>query len=467
MVGLGPGNQADMTAAAIQAIGDADAIVGYKPYMRYVEPHMKPGATMTDTGMHAEVERAMQAVEMAEAGKNVVVVSSGDACIYGMAPLVYELVDRRGSDVEVITVPGISAFQKASSILGAPMGHDFCVISLSDLMTPWKLIEKRIRAAASADFVTAVYNPRSRGRYWQLQRLKEIFLEEGRDPSTPVGTVRQAGREGQTSAVTTLVHFNPDDVDMLTIVIIGNSMTRIDRTGRMTTPRGYFRDEHADSSSKPGQEIMNESFRTIRRELEAAGKHIDDIERLWPLLHAIHTTADFDMEPLLKVDSGALASIYGALESGKVDTIVTDVSMAAAGIRKGALNRLGLKTVCYINDPRASEMATEHGITRSQAAMRLAAAEHPDALYAIGNAPTALIELCDLVRHGKAHPCGIVAAPVGFVHVEESKHMVKTLRDIPKLIIDGRKGGSNLAATLVNSILCYPDAQTLNPGRDV
>lgn len=468
VVGLGPGNQADMTAAAVEAISRADAIVGYKPYMRFVEPFRKSSSMIIDTGMRAEVERAAKAVELAASGLDVVVVSSGDACIYGMAPLIYELADRSGSsDIEITTVPGISAFQKASSLLGAPMGHDFCVISLSDLLTSWSLIERRIRAAAAADFVTAVYNPRSHGRYWQLDRLREIFLQEGRSPSTPVGYVRQAGRPDQQIKVTTLGRLDTDDIDMLTIVIIGNSLTRFGLGERMITPRGYFRDDSADDGRNPGQAIMNESFATIRRELQAAGHDVIDTDALWPLLHAIHTTADFDMTRLLRVDSGAVRTIYESLLSAPDKTIVTDVSMAAAGIRKGALERLGLSVVCYINDPRATAMARDKGITRSQAAMRLAAEEHPSALYAIGNAPTALIELCDLVRHGKARPCGIVAAPVGFVHVEESKHMAKTLRDIPKLIVDGRKGGSNLAATLVNSILCYPDSATINPGRDV
>ena len=159
--------------------------------------------------------------------------------------------------------------------------------------------------------------------------------------------------------------------------------------------------------------------------------------------------------------------MYRSVERGEVKTIVTDVSMVASGLRKGALQRLGLEVVSYINDPRGAEMASAEGITRAQAGMRLAAEEHPDALFAFGNAPTALLELCRLMRRGKCCPAGIVAAPVGFVHVEESKHAVKPFRDLPKIIIEGRKGGSNLAATLVNSILTYDDAAALKPGRDV
>ena len=128
---------------------------------------------------------------------------------------------------------------------------------------------------------------------------------------------------------------------------------------------------------------------------------------------------------------------------------------------------MGIDVKCYLNDPETSELAKEKCITRTQAGIRRAVEEHPDALYVFGNAPTALMELCSLIRRNKAKPCGIVAAPVGFVHVCESKHMVKPFHSIPKIIVEGRKGGSNLAATLVNSILCWPDAQMLKPGRDV
>ena len=170
---------------------------------------------------------------------------------------------------------------------------------------------------------------------------------------------------------------------------------------------------------------------------------------------------------ILTVDQDAVERIFEALTVGGIRTIITDVTMAASGIRKGALERLGIEVKCYLNNEATSQLAQEKGITRTQAGIRLAAEEYPDALYVFGNAPTALMELCALIRHKKAKPCGIIAAPVGFVHVCESKHMVKPFTDIPKIIVEGRKGGSNLAATLVNSILCWPDAELLKPGRDV
>jgi len=417
--------------------------------------------------MKRERERAEQAFQLAEQGKTVVVISSGDAGIYGMAPLVYEMKEQREmrrerqSDIEVETLPGISAFQKAASLLGAPIGHDLCIISLSDLMTPWELIERRLKAAAAGDFVTAIYNPKSHGRYWQLYRLQELFLQK-RSPKTPVGYVRQAGREEQEIKMTTLGEFDPEDVDMFTVVIIGNSQSYI-ADKKMITPRGYYREEQRESV-KPGQQIMMDSFRTIASELSRQDYPLD---HKWALLHAIHTTADFEMEKILYTDKGAVETLYNKVNDGQLKTIITDVTMVTSGIRKGALQRLGIEAKCYLSDPRVAEMAASQGITRTQAGIRLAVEEQPDALYAFGNAPTALMELCDLIRKGKAHPAGIIAAPVGFVHVRESKHMVKPFRNIPKIIVEGRKGGSNLAATLCNAILTFDDAEQLKPGRDL
>lgn len=462
IAGLGPGSQEDMTPAVIEAVKEADFVVGYKYYFQFVRPYLKPQCECIDTGMKQERERARQAFMLAEQGNTVVVISSGDAGIYGMAPLIFEMKKTRDADMQIEVLPGISAFQKAASLLGAPIGHDLCIISLSDLMTPWESIERRIRAAAIGDFVTAVYNPKSHGRYWQLYRLREVFLQEGRSPHTPVGYVRQAGREGQEVRLTTLSSLNPEDIDMFTVLIIGNSQSYV-WGDRFITPRGYYR-EAPDADVKPGQQIMMESFRTIESEL--SDKDIP-LDHKWALLHAIHTTADFEMEKILYTDPKAVERIYQMVADGRLKTIVSDVTMVTSGIRKGALTRLGVEAKCYLGDPRVVEMASQLGITRTQAGIRLAVEEHPDALFVFGNAPTALMELCDLIRKQKAHPAGIIAAPVGFVHVRESKHMVKPFTDIPKIIVEGRKGGSNLAATLCNAILTLDDAAQLRPGRDL
>ena len=461
VAGIGPGSQQDITPAVLEAVREADVIVGYQYYFQFIMPYVKAGCECIDTGMKKERQRAEQAFELAEQGKTVVVISSGDAGIYGMTPLIYEMRRERGSDIEIASLPGISAFQKAASLLGAPIGHDMCIISMSDLMTPWEVIERRIMAAAVGDFVTAVYNPKSHGRYWQLYRLQEIFLQH-RSPETPVGYVRQAGRDDEVVKLTTLSAFDPEDVDMFTVIIIGNSQSYIS-DGKLITPRGYYREVVAEGD-KVGQNIMITSFRTIAKELKRQDYPLD---HKWALLHAIHTTADFDMENILYTDDGAVETLYNQVNAGRLKTIISDVTMVTSGIRKGALQRLGVEAKCYLSDPRVAEMAEQQGITRTQAGIRLAVEEHPDALFAFGNAPTALMELCELIRKGKAHPAGIIAAPVGFVHVCESKHMVKPFRAIPKIIVEGRKGGSNLAATLCNAILCFDDAAQLKPGRDL
>ncbi|MDY3119782.1 precorrin-3B C(17)-methyltransferase [Porphyromonas somerae] len=461
VIGIGPGSERDLTIGARDILGKVDVVVGYKYYFQFVSHYLRPDAECVDTGMRQETARAREAFRFADEGKEVAVISSGDAGIYGMAPLIYEMAEELKSDIEIEVLPGISAFQTAASILGAPIGHDFCIISLSDLMTPWAKIERRIIAAAEADFITAIYNPKSIKRYWQIERLRELFLKE-RDANTPVGIVRQAGREDQEVTYTTLAEFDAEQIDMFTMVIIGNSQTFTTRN-RMITPRGYYR-EKADKDTKLGQQIMIESFRTIESQLKNPNIPLD---HKWALLHAIHTTADFEMEQIFYSDPDAVKRLHEACVSGKIKTIITDVTMVTSGIRKGALQRLGIEAKCYLSDPRTKEMSDRLSITRTQAGIRLAVAEHPDALFAFGNAPTALLELASLIRKGEAKPMGIIAAPVGFVHVCESKHAVKPFRNIPKLIIDGRKGGSNLAATLCNAILTFDDAEALRPGRDV
>ena len=337
VAGIGPGSQSDITPAVLDAVRGADAIVGYKYYFQFIQQYVREDCECIDTGMKRERDRAQQAFELAEQGKTVVVISSGDAGIYGMTPLIYEMKRERGSDVEIQSLPGISAFQKAASLLGAPIGHDLCIISLSDLMTPWEVIERRIKAAAVGDFVTAIYNPKSNGRYWQLYRLVELFMQQ-RSAETPVGYVRQAGRDEQEIKVTTLGEFDPEDVDMFTVILIGNSQSYISN-GLIVTPRGYYR-EQQDQELKPGQQIMIQSFRTIESELRNQDIPLD---HKWALLHAIHTTADFEMERILYTDDHAVETLYNKVVNGELKTIVTDVTMVTSGIRKGALARLGVE----------------------------------------------------------------------------------------------------------------------------
>ncbi len=227
-----------MTPRAYAAIEAAEIIVGYHTYMSLIKD-LIADKEQVGTGMKQEIERCEKAVELAAEGKNVVVVSSGDPGVYGMAGLVLELVGQLPAEKrpECNIIPGLTAANTAAAILGAPLMHDFAVISLSDLLTPWDLIKKRARMAAEGDFVIALYNPRSRGRATHLNEICDILLEY-KDPKTPAGIVRKAGRAGMSYTITDLEHLAGEDVDMQSTVIIGNSRTRVEN-GRMITPRGY------------------------------------------------------------------------------------------------------------------------------------------------------------------------------------------------------------------------------------
>lgn len=238
VVGLGPGHEEELTPRALHAIEAAEFVVGYHTYMSLIKD-LIADKKQVGTGMKQEIERCAKAVELASEGNSVVVVSSGDPGVYGMAGLVLELIGKlpEGKRPHAEIIPGLTAANTSAAILGAPLMHDYAVISLSDLLTPWELIKKRARMAAEGDFVIALYNPRSRGRATHLDEICEILLEV-KDPTTPAGIVRKAGRNGMSFTITDLAHLAAQDVDMQSTVIIGNSRTRVEN-GRMITPRGY------------------------------------------------------------------------------------------------------------------------------------------------------------------------------------------------------------------------------------
>ena len=243
VVGIGPGSTDDMTYRAHRTIEEATAVVGYSRYIQLIADLVE-GKKVLDTGMTQEIDRCRAALEEAAAGENVVVISSGDAGIYGMAGLVLELLMKMDEDQRPAfggVIPGVSAMSAAAGLLGAPIMHDFAVISLSDLLTPWELIQERAELAAKGDFVTVLYNPRSHKRVGQIQAVQEIFLRE-RASETPGGIVTSASREGENVVISTLGAFTKEDINMFSIVIIGNSKTR--QVGDwMITPRGYQKRE--------------------------------------------------------------------------------------------------------------------------------------------------------------------------------------------------------------------------------
>ncbi|MFJ3621158.1 precorrin-3B C(17)-methyltransferase [Streptomyces iakyrus] len=234
VVGLGPGARDLLTPRAQAELRRASVLVGLDQYVDQIRDLLRPGTRILESGLGAEEERARTAVEEARTGQAVALIGSGDAGVYAMAsPALAEASD----DIDVVGVPGVTAALAAGAILGAPLGHDHVSISLSDLHTPWEVIERRVRAAAEADIVVTFYNPRSRGRDWQLPKALGI-LAEHRTPQTPVGVVRNASRPDESSRLTTLGSLDPATVDMMTVVTVGNTATR-DIAGRMVTPRGY------------------------------------------------------------------------------------------------------------------------------------------------------------------------------------------------------------------------------------
>ncbi|EGT3623163.1 MULTISPECIES: precorrin-3B C(17)-methyltransferase [Morganella] len=236
VIGIGPGSEAMMTEEAVTALKEAEVVVGYKTYTHLVKP-LVGDKEVIKTGMRKEVERCHLAIELAQEGKNVAMVCSGDAGIYGMAGLILEIVTKEKLDIQVRVVPGITASIAAASLLGAPLMHDFCHISLSDLLTPWEVIEKRIKAAAEADFVICFYNPRSLGREGHLARAFEL-MAPFKAATTPIGVVKAAARKKEEKWITTFGEMEFDRVDMTSLVIVGNQSTYISND-LMITPRGY------------------------------------------------------------------------------------------------------------------------------------------------------------------------------------------------------------------------------------
>ena len=237
VVGIGPGSLEHLTPKARSEIEAAEVVVGYGTYIKLIDSIVKKGAEVVSGTMGKEVERAQIAVDKAKEGKQVVMVSSGDPGVYGMAGVVLEVAAKDKIPVPVEIVPGVTAATAASAILGAPLVSDFAVISLSDLLTPWEKIELRLEAASSADMSIVLYNPQSQGRIEPLAKAYEIMLKHI-DPKTPVGIVRQAGREGQNFTITTIKDMLNCDIDMVTTIVVGNSATKIVK-GKMVTARGY------------------------------------------------------------------------------------------------------------------------------------------------------------------------------------------------------------------------------------
>ncbi len=450
VVGLGPGDQKYIIPMATEAVSEATVVIGYHYYFQFIQHLINPNTLCIGKELSEEEKRAEIAVEYALKGEKVVVIGSGDASVYAMASLVYQKVAKDELDIELETVPGISAFVTAGSKLGAILGHDFCCISLSDLMTPWTTIVKRIKAAAVGDFVTGLYNPRSKKRYWQLQALKNIYLEH-RSPETPVAICKQLGRTQENITITTLGELNVEEVDMFSVVMIGNSQT-FQYKKHLITPRGYL-----DRKPMLGKEIQVASFKEITDNLPSNNFPKD---HLWAAIRCIHTSGDFEYINYLETSVEAILTWQNYLKNG--GTIVTDVTMVQSGITKAFTNKYKNQVICLLNDPKSLEIAVKEELTRSQAGIKLAAKKYPKALFVIGNAPTALIEIVDQIHAGTIEPVGVIGVPVGFINVIESKERLKMLTNTPYALIKEKRGGSNFAAAIVNAAFTLEEVEKLD-----
>lgn len=290
LVGLGPGAVDHMTGRARAAIAEADTIIGYVTYVRLVAD-LIDGKEVIKKSMTEELDRAIEALDRAKQGKKVALISSGDAGVYGMAGPTFEVLFQAGwtpdSDIEVEIVPGASALNTCAALVGAPLTHDFCAISLSDLLTPWPTIARRLDAVAYADFVVALYNPKSGRRTRQIQEAQRIFLRH-RDPNTPVAIVKSAFRPKQRLEFTNLEKMAEADIGMLSTVLIGNSNTFF-RGGLMVTPRGYankYAVEDGERATKDGEKAGRSLSTGLNGWLEAireSGKSAAELAREYRL----------------------------------------------------------------------------------------------------------------------------------------------------------------------------------------
>ena len=237
VVGIGPGAMDKMTYQAKEVLAGVDTIIGYGLYVDLIRAAF-PDKEFLHNGMTGEVKRTKIALEEAAKGKIVAMISSGDSGIYGMAALVLEMAEKEGADLDIEVIPGLTAASSGAAVLGAPLTHDFAVISLSDRLTPWELIQKRLLMAARGDFSLVIYNPRSKGRPDHIKTAQRILLEE-KSADTPVGIVKNIGREGEMAILTTLGDMDIELIDMFATVFIGNSQTYVAK-GKMITPRGYL-----------------------------------------------------------------------------------------------------------------------------------------------------------------------------------------------------------------------------------
>ncbi|MCK4398962.1 MAG: precorrin-3B C(17)-methyltransferase [Methanophagales archaeon] len=458
VVSIGPGALDLMTERARERISSADVIMGNERYIGLIKDIIPVSAEVIIGKMGTEVERAKKAVELGK-HKNVVVVSGGDAGIYGMAGLVIEVaVD---SDTKLEIVPGITSASASAALLGAPLSNDFAIVSLSDLLVPWSEIEKKLEGLAKMDIAVAIYNPMSKTRRVQLEKAHEVFMKY-RDKKILVGIVKNAEREGCEIEITRLEDLPAfyHRIDMSTTIIIGCSGTK-DLGGRMVTRRGYETKYDYETGNGNVGDIVAGYVDAGNRVWEKSKAIVRDIVSKYPgslsdtekrvAGRVVFANADPSFLDLLVFNHQPVETGIRCIKEGK--TIITDIEMVKAGINK----KYRKNVECFVNAPKSMEIAKREGLTRTAAGIRLAKEKgliHGNVVV-IGNAPSACQEICALVEEGGAgvKPALIVATPVGFVNAAEMKEKILAMGNIPCIVIRGPRGGTPSAVAIINEII--------------
>ncbi len=435
VVGLGPGWPDMLTIRALKAIEESEYVVGYEKYVKRISSLIANKKVVT-TGMHKEVERVKIAVELAR-NSIVSLVSGGDPSIYGMLPLVIEYLLENEIDINVEVVPGVTALNAASALLGAPISGDHAVVSLSDLLLPWNEIERKLLYALRGEFVIAIYNPSSKRRRDNLKKALDIIMAERGD--TFIGIVKNAFRDGQKVYIKRISEISIDEIDMNTILIISNSKTIV-KDGKMLTPRGYSSKYDVRKAKKPSKMGAQ-----TKRAINIATKSAEILRKIHPgdriedeiIRRCIATTGDPSIKDCIKFEGDILEGIEALRRKCR---IIVDVNMLKAGLRRAAIS--------------AIDFAEDSDETRVVSGLKKLENLIKGSFIGIGNSPSAAIELCRIADRKK--PKFIVATPVGFVNASESKEMVRNL-DVPSVTTVGTRGGSTICAAIINCMIEYAE----------
>jgi len=430
VIGIGPGSTELMTLKARKAIEESEYVVGYKTYIERVSDLLE-GKKVITTPMRKEIERVEIALNLAR-HYVVSLVSGGDPSVYGILPLVIEYAVKNNIDVNIEVIPGVTAMSAASALLGSPVSGDHAVLSLSDLLVPWSQIEKRLIYALKGDFVIAIYNPSSRKRKENLKKALKIIRKFRGD--VWVGIVKNAFRDGEEVEIRRVSEINEDEVDMNTILIVGNSETAV--AGRiMYTPRGYSRKYSIQEKQKSRMGAETEEALKIATISEEILKSLHPEEGLKGdiIRRCIATTGDVSIRDVLRFKG----DIYEGVRALKDDCrIIVDVHMVKAGLRRDSI--------------AAVDFASNDGGTKTASGLRNIRDLVEGSIVAIGNSPSAAIALYEIAQ--RYPPRFIVATPVGFVNAAESKEAIRSL-EIPSITTEGTRGGSGICAAVVNCLI--------------